>query len=44
MDISLKASKDIKITNSFSIPLYVQAIVSPAYDHAYLIAGLNIGF
>ncbi len=44
MDISLKAAKDMKITDGFSIPLYVQAIVSPACDHTYLVAGFNVGF
>lgn len=44
MDISLKAAKDIKITDSFSIPLFVQAIVSPACDHTYLLAGFSVGF
>lgn len=44
MDISLKAAKDIKITDNFAIPLFVQAIVSPACDHTYLVAGFNVGF
>lgn len=44
MEVSLKAAKNLKITNHFTIPLYVQAIVSPACDHAYLLAGFHIGF
>lgn len=43
-DISLKASKDIRVTENFSIPLFVQAIVAPVYDRTYLVAGFSIGF
>lgn len=43
-DISLKASKDIKVNDRFSIPVFVQAIVSPAYDHSCLVAGFSLGF
>lgn len=43
-DIALKASKNINITDNFSLPLFVQAIVSPSFDKTYLIAGLSIGF
>lgn len=43
-EISLKASKAIQITESFSLPLFVQAIASPAHDKTYLVAGLSLGF
>ena len=43
-DVALKASKDIVSTEHFTIPLYVQAIVSPVYDRTYLVAGMSIGF
>lgn len=43
-DISLKASKDIKVTENFAIPLFVQALVSPVFDRTYLIAGFSLGF
>ena len=43
-DVSLKASKDIKVTDSFAIPVFVQALVSPIYDRTYLVAGLSVGF
>lgn len=43
-DIALKASKDINITDNFSLPLFVQAITSPSFDKTYLIAGMSIGF
>lgn len=43
-DISLKVSKKIEITDRFSFPVFVQAIASPAYDKAYLIGGIAVGF
>lgn len=43
-DISLKATKEIPITERFSLPLFVQAVASPSSDKTYLIAGLSIGF
>lgn len=43
-DISLKASKEIPITERFSLPFFVQAIASPSFDKTYLIAGLSFGF
>ena len=43
-DISLKANKDIQITDKFSLPLFVQAIVAPVYDRTYLVAGFSLGF
>lgn len=45
-DISLKASKDVKITEKFSVPVYVQTIVNPtnSADNTFLVAGLSLGF
>lgn len=43
-DISLKASKDIKVTDNFSIPVFVQAIASPVCDQTYMVAGFSLGF
>lgn len=43
-DITLTAAKDIRVNDSFSIPVFVQAVVSPAYDHSCLIAGFSFGF
>lgn len=40
-DISLKAAKEIKVTDSFSIPIFVQATVAPAMDKTYLIFGMT---
>lgn len=41
-DVSLKASKEIHITDTFSLPVFVQAIASPAQDRTYLVFGLTI--
>lgn len=43
-DFSLKANKDITVTDKFSVPVFIQAIVAPTYDRIYLIAGLSLGF
>ncbi len=43
-DISLKASKSIKLGERFSLPIFVQAIASPFFDKTYLIAGWCIEF
>lgn len=43
-DISLKASKSIKLGERFSLPLFVQAIAAPVFDKAYLVAGWSIEF
>lgn len=41
LDITLTGAKEIKITDSFSLPLFVQAIISPAFDKTYLVVGLS---
>lgn len=43
-DISLKANKDIKISQGFTGSLFVQAIVAPTHDKTYLIGGFSIEF
>ncbi|MFK2295768.1 TorF family putative porin [Bacteroides fragilis] len=40
-DISLKASKDIRATDRFSIPVFAQFTVSPVMDKTYLVFGLS---
>jgi hypothetical protein len=40
-DISLGASKDIKINDSFSIPAYAKATFNPTTDKAYLTFGIS---
>lgn len=39
--IGLKAAKDIKVTDSFSIPLFTEVIVSPSNDDVYMVFGLS---
>jgi len=39
--VSLMVSKDIKITESFSLPLFTQFIVSPENDDVFLVVGLS---
>lgn len=39
--ISLAASKEIKITDSFSLPLWAQAIWNPSTKMAYFVAGIS---
>jgi len=40
-DISLGASKEIKVTESFSLPLFAKATFNPATDKAYLTFGMT---
>lgn len=42
-DLSLKASKSLRLSDKISMPLFVQAIASPVNDHVYLVAGIGIG-
>ncbi len=39
--IGLKAAKDIRVTDSFSIPLFTEVIVSPSNDNVYMVFGLS---
>ena len=43
-DVSIKASKDIQVTDKFAIPVFVQALVAPVHDRTYLLAGFSLGF
>lgn len=40
-DVSLGASKSIKITDSFSLPLFAKATWNPCSEGAYFVAGLS---
>lgn len=40
--ISLKAVKTVKITDSFELPFFAQAIVAPHRDNVYLVFGVTI--
>ncbi len=41
IDISLGASKEIKITDSFSIPLFAKATVNPRTQDAFFVVGIS---
>ena len=41
-NLSLKATKDIKITDSFSLPLFAQIVVNPASQKMYFSAGFTL--
>ncbi len=41
-NISLKATKDIKITDSFSIPVFGQIAANPSTEKAYLVFGFTL--
>lgn len=40
-DVSLGVSKDIKITDSFSLPLFAKATWNPRSEGAYFVVGLS---
>ena len=39
--ITAKASKNLKVTDNFSLPVSVELVLSPAQDNAYLVFGLK---
>ena len=41
-NLSLRATKDIKISNSFSLPLFAQVVANPASQDFYFVAGLTL--
>lgn len=41
-NISLKASKDIKITESFSVPMFAQITANPSSQKAYMVVGVTL--
>lgn len=41
-NVSLKATKDIKVTEHFSVPIYAQLIGNPCTEQAYFIVGLTL--
>ena len=40
--LALKASKEIKITDSFSLPVFTQAIIAPEHDDVFLVFGISL--
>ena len=41
-NLSLRADKDIKITDSFSIPVFGQVVANPCTEKAYLVFGFTL--
>ena len=41
-NLSLRASKDIRVTDSFSIPIFAEAVANPCSQKAYLVFGLTL--
>lgn len=41
-NISLRATKDIKITDSFSVPVFAQVAANPSNEKAYLVFGFTL--
>ena len=41
-NVSLRADRDIKITDSFSIPVFGQISVNPSSEHAYFVFGFKL--
>ena len=41
-NVSLKATKDIKVTDSFSIPIFGQVVGNPCSQNAYLVFGFTL--
>ena len=41
-NLALKATKSIKVTDSFSIPVFAQVAANPSSQKAYLVLGLTL--
>ena len=41
-NVSLKATKDIQVTKSFSIPVFAQVAANPSNEKAYLVVGFTL--
>lgn len=41
LDVTLTATKEIKLFNNYTLPIYLQAIASPTLDKAYLVFGIT---
>ena len=41
-NLSLKATKEIKVTDSFSIPIFGQVVGNPCSQKAYLVLGFTL--
>lgn len=41
-NVSVKATKDLKITDSFSVPVFAQVAANPSAEKAYLVVGFTL--
>ena len=41
-NLALKATKDIKVTDKFAIPIFAQAIWNPRMEDAHLVFGISL--
>ena len=41
-NLSLKATKEVKVTDSFSVPVFAQVVANPCSQKAYLVLGLTL--
>jgi hypothetical protein len=41
-NLSLRATKDIKVSSSFSIPLFGELVANPCSQHLYFVAGFTL--
>ena len=41
-NVALKATKDVKVTDSFSVPVFAQIAANPCTQKAYLVLGLTL--
>ena len=41
-NIALKATKEIRLRSSFSLPLYAQVICNPKMEDAHLVLGFTL--
>ena len=41
-NVALKATKDVRITDSFSVPVFAEVSANPCTQHAYLVFGLTL--
>lgn len=41
-NLALKATKEIKVTESFSVPIFGQVVANPCSQKAYLVIGFTL--
>jgi len=40
--LSLKASKDIRITDSFALPVFTEVVFAPNQDNVFIVFGISL--